>query len=142
MQWSPLRLVNAGWKLIYIVGGGILTFGLFRLINLIPSDIATAWLTTVIQSAWIYYATRIFRGPGELLNEPRPWWRMTARPTAGYVLGAVMLLGVGSSLFGFVREPSFLWLNITGVIEFGLFAYLYFASSIRLTRLQRASVQP
>ena len=132
MRWSPLRLTQKRWKAAYIVGGLVVTYAIFSLINQLPFDWFTAILTSAIQFVWIYFATRIFRGRNELQLAPRDSWRMTARPTAGYVLGGWWTLLALSSAW--LISDGQLALGVTGLIEFGVLSYLYFASSSRLRR--------
>lgn len=145
MQWSPLRLVQKRWKALYIVGGFIATVPLFVLLAAIPSMIVGATLATILQSAWILYGVRIFRGPEEVLITPRPWWRMTARPRAGFLLGAVFLYGAVGQLFPLglkgppiATDPVY---AVSGIIEFGALAVLYFASSVRLVRQSKLATR-
>lgn len=42
--------------------------------------------------AWIVVGARLFRGDDEPVDPPRAWWRLTAKPTAGFVIAG--LLGV------------------------------------------------
>ena len=132
MLWSPLRLTQKRWKAVYIVGGFMLTLALFSLVNLLSFEWVSGVLDAMIQFAWIYLGTRIFRGKSELLVAPRPLWRMTAEPSAGLVLGVLWLFLLGSSVTFFF--DGHLTLAVTGTAEYLLLAYLYLGSSVRLLR--------
>ena len=135
MNRSPLRLVLKRWKALYVVGGFFVTFGIFRVINFLPNELVTATLTTVVQVAWIYYATRIFRGEEELLVSPRPWWRVTARPRAGFTLAALWVISAAGSLYSIFTSDRYVITYASSVIEFTALTALYLYSSIRLLRL-------
>lgn len=131
MRFRPLRLSQRRWKALYVVGGYLLLVAITLPAAVLLSESAHATLATALQSLWIYGGTRIFRGRNELTLPARPWWRMTARPVAGFVLGAVFAALFVYSIVNVTVEPlSFLWW--TGVVEYGAFAALYVASSIRL----------
>lgn len=79
--------------------------------------------------------TRVFRGENEAIGPPRKWWRMTAEPTSGFVMGALFGSSVVATprLFGFdVQYVPFLVVNVIIAISF-------FASSIHLAMRKRSS---
>lgn len=43
---------------------------------------------------WAGVAARSFRGKHEPRAAPRPWWKLTARPTVGWILAGLLLLQV------------------------------------------------
>jgi len=133
MLWSPLRLTQKRWKALYIAGfllvGMILGFGLTRL----DTDVLTALITSSVLLGGVLGGARIFRGRNELLLAPRPWWRMTAKPLAGFVLGAWWAMGALNSILLLWAGRSAAVSIIDGVPVL-LLAVLYFASSIRLLR--------
>lgn len=135
MNRNPLRLVTTRWKAVYVVGGLLATMGIFLLINLIPNEGVTGVTTSILQFAWIYYATRIFRGSEELLVAPRPWWRMTARPLAGILLAVGFLCLLAFSLISALTSPALVITYSAGVVEYAALAFLYAGSSIRLRQI-------
>ncbi|WP_426625958.1 hypothetical protein ACPPVW_07945 [Leifsonia sp. McL0607] len=70
------------------------------------SEVASIVLTVLQVLGW-YIASRVFRGPGESVRAPRPWWRMTNRPLLSGVLGAgYSLLAVTNIAFSFAGFGS------------------------------------
>ncbi|NYF09348.1 hypothetical protein HDC94_000504 [Leifsonia sp. AK011] len=131
MTWNPLRLTQKRWKAVYIVGGYLVIF----VINvLLPQGGGLAIITLILDVAWIYGGTRIFRGAGELVQPPRPWWRMTARPRAGFVLGILVFAPAVAAYIALVATEPLVpawWLLM---LENVVWAALYVSSSVRLTR--------
>jgi hypothetical protein len=140
MHTRPLRLVLKRWKALYIVGGCLLTFALVRLLAPVLPEAPLQLLATLLDFGWIYYGTRIFRGRDELVLEPRPWWRMTARPRAGFILGPLFLFGAAQAVVLLFAQPGWTW--ATSLVEYALLSALYLRSSIRLVREQRAPSVP
>ncbi|GAA4137769.1 hypothetical protein [Leifsonia shinshuensis] len=66
---------------------------------------AASIVLTVLQVAGWYFATRVFRGPGESVSAARPWWRMTNRPLLSLLVGSgyavLAVVNVGFSLAGY-----------------------------------------
>jgi len=131
MSWSPLRLTQKRWKAVYIVGGYLV---IVLITALLPQGGGLAIFTVILDVAWIYGGTRIFRGAGELVQVPRPWWRMTARPRAGFVLG-IFIFAPGVAFYvAFAAAEPFVaawWLL---ALENAAWAALYVSSSVRLAR--------
>ena len=81
--------------------------------------------------------TRLFRGENES-DAPRRWWRVTAHPTAGYLLAIWFLLqAIGSmtapmSVFGSARYVS-------GIVSL-IIGAAYLNSAIRLIAINRKHV--
>jgi hypothetical protein len=88
----------------------------------------------------ILFATRIFRGPGEEIVARRAWWRMTNRPTAGFVIGSLQLVSLIAGAVGIGDRVDPLIPSILGCVGTILITGLYFNSSIQLVRAQRAPV--
>jgi hypothetical protein len=59
--------------------------------------VAALLLTAVM----VWFCGRTFRGESEDVRPARPWWRLTERPTAGYVLGALF----AAQAIGYVTAP-------------------------------------
>lgn len=135
MRWSPLRLTQKRWKAAYIA---LLTLLIFDVsFSTVPSsEVFGTIIVNLLILAGVFLGTRIFRGKNELLLAPRPWWRMTARPKAGFLLGAYWALGLipllapGSSPVAWLINAA---VNI-------LLAVFYVRSSILLRRSERRTV--
>lgn len=85
-------------------------------------------LTSVFVGIGCYALTRLFRGDLEG-DAPRPRWRMTGRPTAGFLLGLYFLAS------GIVR----LWTGYDAasrcdLLPLAALGLLYLYSSVRLVR--------
>lgn len=78
------------------------------------------------------YAVRNFRDPDvEPYAEPREWWRMTARPTSGYVFGSIFLAQALWVALTAVRQPD-AWALFFGVAVEAFLGVMFFRSSARL----------
>ncbi|MFF2272849.1 hypothetical protein ACFVTX_11280 [Agromyces sp. NPDC058136] len=144
-----LRITHWGWKLAYVVAAYLLPM---------PGPTATAigvsdaWFA-VISAVWtiaaVLYGARVFRGRGEPVAPPRPWWQMTARPTLSRNLGLLLAVVTASSFLGMVLElagvvepRSTPVVSAVTMIEFGVLAYLYLNSAARLRRTEGAATTP
>lgn len=101
--------------------------------------LATGYVVgTAISVGLVVLATRTFRGPGEAVEPPRPWWRATNRPTAGYVLGVLYLLQAVTLLTrldsGSVRALT--WLSVAICVAIGAY---FLHSSARLAKAPAAA---
>lgn len=136
MHTRTWRITSWWGKLLYVfctwfVAGRLLLW-LFDLLG----GPAQAWsvISVVFDLAILVIGARIFRGKGEPIAPPRPWWQMTARKnlsrrlgitfvvfTGLLVLWLVLSLVLGRSLhyssneiasdFVYVVVPAFLYLN-------------------------------
>lgn len=80
--------------------------------------------------ALVIASTRVFRGENES-DDPRSWWRMTARPAAGFVLsGGFLAQAVGVAASYRLDQTPLVWLSAAVSI---LIAVAYLNSSVRLT---------
>ncbi len=102
-----------------------------------PSGLVAASLAWVIV---VFAGTRWFRGEDEAVEPPRVWWRMTALPLMGYVLGVIFLLNAGTQAYAIVTvgaaalaETGDLWPAVIALACNGLIAAAYLHSSIRLS---------
>jgi uncharacterized membrane protein YfcA len=120
---------------IYYLGGG-----------LAPTDNSRGILRSVIVFLLVLLAARVFRGATEFGNQPRPWWRMSGAPMAGFVLGTILglatiglgLYGIGLSTESVVREfrSQGPYVAVSAVL-FAILAVLYLTSSVRLRGFDR-----
>lgn len=137
------RLRRWYWKLVYIVvgvaiyyiGGGVA-----------PTDASRGILRSVLLFLLVVLAARVFRSADEPGDEPRPWWRMTGAPFAGFILGVVFGLGAivfAISAYGLEtvkavrvfrsQEP----IDIVSAVLFAALSVLYLTSSVRLRTMAR-----
>ncbi|MCS5731819.1 hypothetical protein N1031_18850 [Herbiconiux moechotypicola] len=137
------RIVKTGWKLLYIVGAVVAIFLVNTLLR------ATPWVVAeVLGNAFFVLVfavgTRSFRGRDEPLLPPRAWWRMTSRPTAGFVVASLFAVftvtGVVFALTGLsAAHPA---QAVSGLLFDGLIATAYAHSSVRLLRHPPATQKP
>ncbi|WP_258045919.1 hypothetical protein [Leifsonia shinshuensis] len=139
LQWRPLRVMRPLHKFAFIAGLLIVWPTVVRLVGLVVSPTAVGLISNVLWPFAIIALARSFRGPDEPIVPPRPWWRLTARPPAGWVLGAIYTAGELIGLI-FPVPGSHDVVAVVGEVC-GLFIGLAFLnSSIRLT-LQRRRLQ-
>lgn len=88
----PLRVVSSTGKAAYVVVAvASVIIAAIPIGSLSPAiGAATGTLATV---AAVVVAARCFRGTDEAVDPPRPWWRMTAAPAAGYVGAGLFAVG-------------------------------------------------
>ncbi|MDH6182413.1 hypothetical protein M2152_002595 [Microbacteriaceae bacterium SG_E_30_P1] len=142
MRWNPLRITQRRWKAAYVVAGVIVMFVLVRSLVGLPVWTST-FLIAAIEFAIIYGATRVFRGRDEVIEPPRDWWRLTARPRAGFALAVLFFIPrVVVNVVLVIVEHE--WSLIVYVIEDAALAALYLGSSTRLLRenLRRRNALP
>lgn len=145
MRWNPFRITELWAKLVYVL---LWVVGaMVAVLTLRPPGIWASLLQILIQTAAVFVAVRSFRGAGEPAIPERPWWRATARPTAGFVIAVILGLNAAQYLLKAVLqaiavataggEIGFPW----GLVESALFvawsggvAAFYLNSSFRLRR--------
>ncbi|MDQ0895229.1 hypothetical protein [Agromyces ramosus] len=144
-----IRIIRWELKLAYVVGVYAAIFSLAALLRALGSAETLVWLTTgVFDVAALLVGARVFRGRGEAIEPPRPWWRMTARPTLSRRLGILFVVLATGSVVAFilsavgVYEPlpqtstsETIAIYVTSGLEYAAFAYFYLNSAVRLRRL-------
>ncbi|BDZ50271.1 hypothetical protein GCM10025867_25120 [Frondihabitans sucicola] len=143
-----MRIVKGRYKFLYVVafllGLGALT-EVFQRAG-IPG--AVDWVGALGFALLTVIAVRIFRVPEEDVAAPRPLWRMTGRPTAGFLLGGLNALSAATVIWALVysrvvERPSVvaasfpgsgLTVQIVSVVVEAALAVLYLRSSFRLAR--------
>lgn len=131
----PVRISEASTKVSYVVAAYVLGIFVALSVALIAGIPQAAATTVILLLAAVAFAARNFRGEDEPVAPPRKWWRMTSRPTSGFVFAAVFFLHAISLAFGVSRGSDsavFMGLALIYTLLGALFAY----SSIRLRRVQ------
>jgi hypothetical protein len=130
-----LRITTAGTKIATIVafyvGGVFLGLALGVAVGAGAGYAAAIGFSLVM----VWFCTRTFRGESEDVAPPRPWWRMTERPAAGYVLGALFAAQALSAASAPVLDAT---PRIAVVVASALIAAAFLNSSARLTRAREA----
>lgn len=129
-----LRIVKPFDKFLY----GLFGYLAVIMVSLLGSALGGAPVGAVVVvaafSAWIIIGARLFRIEDEPLDAPRPWWRLTGRPAAGFVIAALFALqALGSwaaSLTGGVTGPT----SGATTTVCAIAAVAYLGSSLRLRR--------
>ena len=101
-----VRIVAVWAKVAYVIAFVLIGLLLVRFVPVIGGV-----LQDVVQLTAIVYGSRVFRGRGELIEQPRPWWRMTAWPTASGWIGF-------SAVAGLLFNPLGQVLKVAGVDRF------------------------
>jgi hypothetical protein len=144
-----IRIVRWELKLVYVVGAIVAGFAIAWLLRALGAmEASVIVITFCFDLAAILLGARVFRGRGEAIEPPRPWWRMTARPTLSRRLGILFLVLTVLTVMDIVlaaigvspTRPALadgvaVAVAIVGVLEFGVIAALYLNSAVRLKRL-------
>ncbi|MGH1524812.1 hypothetical protein ACRAWC_12580 [Leifsonia sp. L25] len=140
LQWRPLRVMNPWHKFGFIV---LLEVGWRVLTQLAQLAVPVTVVTVVSNALWpivVIALARSFRGEGEPVQPPRPWWRLSARPRIGWFIGGFYALGELQAFFFPVHTDRYL--ATASSVVFGLFlAAAFLNSSIRLTIQRRRTAQ-
>ncbi|HEX4443587.1 MAG TPA: hypothetical protein VHZ81_08450 [Galbitalea sp.] len=129
-------------KMLYV----IVVIALWYFVGGLPS---TQFLDGLLRSVIIFVAfivaSRVFRGTDET-SEPRSWWRATAKPYAGFVVGSALALAViifCVNAYGVETMPKLVLYSGQDVFDAvsalfcAVLAVFYFTSSIRLRGIAR-----
>lgn len=92
-----LRITDPTSKMAFIVVGIalVLIVGVAGAIGL--GSLPAALYGSLTVAVLVCIAARTFRGAGEPVTPPRAWWRMTARPFAGFVGSGFFLVSAVSA---------------------------------------------
>ena len=155
-----IRIVRWYLKLAYAVGAYLVAYVIGFPIGWVLGTVGSPPLVLYVVSATMTIAgfmlgARIFRGRGEAVEPPRAWWRMTARPRLSERLGAVFVILTAVSAIGTIVAAARVPLgrpgadDATGVADwviatllYGVLAYLYINSTVRLRRLGVPPAEP
>ncbi|ROP63658.1 MULTISPECIES: hypothetical protein [unclassified Curtobacterium] len=137
MTESGFRITTAQAKVGYVVGATVVEVLLALLLWAIGlPDAAVPFLSAIGLVAMVVVGVRLFRGEDEPVEPPRAWWRMTARPFAGFLLAAYF---VADALFA--RASTIGAFDVLGTVVMLLVAAAYVGSSVTLLLL-RAQGRP
>lgn len=145
-----VRIVRWPFKLIYVVVVWLgLRYGVSRLLSVGSVEIVLAdILRSALELAVILYGARIFRGPGEPVEPPRPLWRMTTRSSTSFTVGILFIVLNVLSLPGLIyglalnHRPELLVAGAISVLALVVVIWLYLRSGIRLRRAELATEPP
>jgi hypothetical protein len=135
-----VRIVTITGKITYVVGGYalLLVLNVFVFQQLVNATI-DVMIVAVLNIAFVVTGVRIFRGAEENRQDPRAWWRATARPAAGFWIGAGLTVAAGISLLGaLASDPEDSFIPAIACVVYGIFAIFYLHSSYRLRTLDVA----
>lgn len=113
-----MRIRRTGYKVLYLVGC-IAIYGVITkviLLPLLPAGPMRGSIQLVLGFLVISGACRLFRGAGEDIVPPRPWWRATNRPKASIVLGILNAVEAAFLTWFYFNSAVHLWHQITAQI--------------------------
>jgi hypothetical protein len=132
------RITEVWQKTLYIVIGYAVVALLFFVLRTWLFD-ERSWQYAVsgllVNLVFILVAVRIFRGYLEPAAPPRPWWRWSGRPKAGYWLGAFHLFSGIAAIADFWPQHGLtpeVPVTILNILESAIVAFGYLNSSFRL----------
>lgn len=84
-----MRIRQTGYKVLYFMGCIAIYVVITNviLLPLLPAGPIRGSIQLVLGFLVVVGACRLFRGPGEDIVPPRPWWRAMNWPKASFVLG-------------------------------------------------------
>lgn len=138
-----MRIRKTGWKVLYVIAGWVVIGSVNQLIvALHVVQPLSEILSMLLFFAFVLIGARSFRGAREAVEPPRAWWRVTARPTAGFVIGTLSLLFAAFAVILVVLRPGdYVVTNLGSGLGYTIVAVVYLHSSIRLTRNPPAEVE-
>ncbi|MBN9193518.1 hypothetical protein [Microbacterium sp.] len=128
-----LRITTAGTKIATITAWYIGIVVVTLTLGVTTTPVAGYIAAVGLPVAMVWFCTRTFPGDSEDIAPPRPWWRMTERPAAGYVLGALF----AAQAIGYATAPASWAEPVARAAAFAVAAVIaagYLNSSARLTR--------
>ncbi len=127
-----IRIVAAEAKVAYYIIAGLVAVLVIALFWATLGPLAGVLSGIPLQPILVGFAVRNFRDTAiEAVDEPRPWWRMTARPPSGFAVGALFVAqGVWSTIGGFQNPNA--WAFVLGGATAALIGALFIRSSLKL----------
>ncbi|MGO4534340.1 hypothetical protein [Leifsonia sp. 2MCAF36] len=135
-----MRITSATGKIAYIVGvfALILVLNVFLIARLVNPTFDVL-IVAVLNVAYVVVGVRTFRGAEENRADPRPWWRATARPAAGFWIGALLaVLAFISGVGAFASKPENAIIPAIACLSYAVLAAFYLNSSVRLQGMDTA----
>jgi hypothetical protein len=144
-----MRIVKTRFKILFLASWVIVLGVVVGILPAVGLRAAGDWVSTLGFALMTIVAVRIFRVREEDIAAPRPRWRMTGRPTAGFFIGGINVLSAASGAWGLVYSnvvadpPSIattlagggsLPIQIASLVIDAIFGVLFLRSSFRLAR--------
>ena len=113
-----MRIRRTGYKVLYFVGCIAIYVVITNviLLPLLPAGPMRGSIQLVLGFLVVVGACRLFRGPGEDIVPPRPWWRATNRPKASIVLGILNAIEAAFLTWSYFNSAVHLRYQITAQI--------------------------
>lgn len=138
MKGGPFRITTAQAKVGYVVAATVI--GILLTLLLFAFGLPDAVVPLIAAIGFVLMVgigVRVFRGDDEPVAPPRAWWRMTARPFAGFLLAAYFVAdGV------FARPTVSSGFDVVGTVVMLLVAAAYVGSSVTLLVLRSQGRAP
>ncbi|WP_345763932.1 hypothetical protein [Diaminobutyricibacter sp. McL0608] len=134
-----MRITSTINKVIYILVGEaiVLTLNSLLIYRLVP-PVVDLVAVFALNFLYVFVGVRTFRGPGEDVAAPRAWWRATARPLAGFIIGGIASVLALISLLGALgSSPEQSGTAAVVCVGWALLAAYYLNSSFRLRALDQ-----
>lgn len=129
---APWRVLTPYGKLAYLLLAPVGALLVAILVGLALGEWAGLLASPALQVLVVAVAVRTFRDPDvEDVAAPRAPWRMTARPTAGFVMGALFLVQAVTTVVQATGRPD-LWVLLLSAAASAGFGVAFVRSSLRL----------
>jgi hypothetical protein len=135
-----VRITSVAGKISYIVGvfALILVLNVFLFARLVNPTFDVV-IVAVLNIAYVVVGVRTFRGAGENRADPRPWWRATARPAAGFWIGGLLaVLAFVSCVGALASDAEDAFIPAVACLSYAALAVFYLHSSVRLQGMDTA----
>ena len=138
MTDGPFRITTAQAKVGYVVAASVIGILLTLLLFAFGlPDVVVPVVAAIGFVLMVGIGVRVFRGDDEPVAPPRVWWRMTARPFAGFLLAAYFVAD------GLLARPSVSsGFDVAGTVVMLLVAAAYAGSSVTLLVLRAQGRAP
>jgi hypothetical protein len=135
---GPFRITTAQAKVGYVVAASVIGILLTLLLFAFGlPDVVVPLAAAIGFVLMVGIGVRVFRGDDEPVAPPRAWWRMTARPFAGFLLAAYFVAD------GLLARPSVSsGFDVAGTVMMLLVAAAYAGSSVTLLVLRAQGRAP
>lgn len=138
MKDGPFRITTAHAKVGYVVAATVI--GILLTLLLFAFGLPDSVVPLIAAIGFVLMVgigVRVFRGDDEPVAPPRAWWRMTARPFAGFLLAAYFVAD------GVIARPTVSsGFDVAGTVVMLLVAAAYVGSSVTLLVLRAQGRAP